>query len=132
VDLIVVLQQFFKAARAGKVYVGSSDGKAYCLNAGPYLADRLIWSYTTGAAIGSSPAVADGKVYIGSNDGRIYCFCDGSIVINDGDASTSSTSVTLTLTYADATSGVDMVRYTNNNEWGSEPWEPAATTKSWT
>jgi outer membrane protein assembly factor BamB len=56
----------------------------------------------------------------------------GSIVINDGDASTSSASVTLTLTFADATSGVDRVRYTNNDVWGSEPWETPVTSRAWT
>jgi hypothetical protein len=38
----------------------------------------------------------------------------GSIIINNGDAWTNSTSVTLTLTYNDATSGVDKVRYSND------------------
>lgn len=37
----------------------------------------------------------------------------GSIVINNGDASTSSTSVTLSLAYTDAASGVYKVRYSN-------------------
>ena len=55
----------------------------------------------------------------------------GSIIINAGASYTSSTSVTLTLTYADSGSGVEAVRYTNNLEWGSEPWETPTTTKSW-
>ena len=55
----------------------------------------------------------------------------GSIVINDGAAYASSTSVTLTLTYYDNDSGVDKVRYTNNHVWGSEPWEDPVATKSW-
>lgn len=32
----------------------------------------LLWRYTTGWAIGSSPAVANGVVYIGSNDHKVY------------------------------------------------------------
>jgi hypothetical protein len=56
----------------------------------------------------------------------------GSIIINGGDATTTSTSATLSLTYDDATSGVDKVRYTNNDVWGSEPWEDPAATKAWT
>jgi hypothetical protein len=55
----------------------------------------------------------------------------GSIVINNGDASTTSTSVTLTLTYSDATSGVYQVRYSNDgSSWSS--WESASATKAWT
>ncbi len=55
----------------------------------------------------------------------------GSIVVNAGASYTSSESVTLTLTYADNGSGVDAVRYTNNHDWGSEPWETPTATKSW-
>jgi parallel beta-helix repeat protein len=55
----------------------------------------------------------------------------GSIVINNGDASTTSTSVTLTLTSTDATSGVNQVRYSNDGPtWSS--WESASSTKAWT
>jgi len=68
------------------VYVSSLDGKLYCLDADPFddgvdegfddpdgVSYDLLWSYTTGNYIESSPAVADGKVYIGSNDKKIYC-----------------------------------------------------------
>ena len=54
----------------------------------------------------------------------------GSITINAGASYTSSTSVTLTLTYADSGSGVEAVRYTNNLEWGDELWETPTTIKS--
>ena len=33
---------------------------------------QLLWKYTTGGLIDSSPAVANGVVYIGSNDGYVY------------------------------------------------------------
>ncbi len=33
---------------------------------------RLKWSYTTGGAVGSSPAVVEGVVYVGSNDAKVY------------------------------------------------------------
>jgi hypothetical protein len=56
----------------------------------------------------------------------------GSILINGGDAYTTSTSVTLQLTYDDETSGVDKVRYTNAYEWGSEPWQNPVESMSWT
>jgi outer membrane protein assembly factor BamB len=32
----------------------------------------LLWSYTTGGGVNSSPAVANGVVYVGSGDGNVY------------------------------------------------------------
>jgi hypothetical protein len=55
----------------------------------------------------------------------------GSIIINNGESSTTSTSVTLTLTANDATSGVYQVRYSNDGTIWSD-WEGATATKSWT
>ena len=56
----------------------------------------------------------------------------GSITINGGDASTYSRTVTLSLTYADATSGVDKVRYSNDGVWNTEAWENPTASTSWT
>lgn len=56
----------------------------------------------------------------------------GSIKINNDDPYTISTSVTLTLTAADATSGVYQVRYSNDGVWDTEPWEFPSPTKTWT
>jgi hypothetical protein len=56
----------------------------------------------------------------------------GSISINNGDASTTSTAVTLSLTYSDATSGVSQVRYSNDNSWDTETWEAPAAARAWT
>jgi hypothetical protein len=56
----------------------------------------------------------------------------GSIIVNGGDASTSSTSVTLTLTANDLTSGVSQVRYSNDGFWDTENWETPALTRAWT
>ncbi len=47
----------------GVVYVGSSDDNVYALNAST---GALLWKYTTGNYVDSSPAVANGVVYIGS------------------------------------------------------------------
>jgi eukaryotic-like serine/threonine-protein kinase len=33
-----------------------------------------VWSYTTGAPVFSSPAVANGVVYVGSEDDNVYTF----------------------------------------------------------
>jgi len=56
----------------------------------------------------------------------------GSIIINNSDTYTTSTSVTLSLTATDATSGVYQVRYSNGGVWDTEPWEDFSTTKTWT
>jgi len=55
----------------------------------------------------------------------------GSIMINNGDAYTNSTSATLTLTATDAASGVYQVRFSNDGVWDTEPWEAITTTKAW-
>jgi outer membrane protein assembly factor BamB len=59
------------AVADGKVYIGSYDGKVYCLDA---RVGRLLWSYQTDDIIHSSPAVADNMVFVGSYDGNPYCF----------------------------------------------------------
>ncbi len=56
----------------------------------------------------------------------------GSISINSGAASTNSTAVTLNLTYADATTGVSQVRYSNDGVWDTELWMAPSATKAWT
>ncbi|UCD92247.1 MAG: Ig-like domain-containing protein [Methanobacteriota archaeon] len=56
----------------------------------------------------------------------------GSIVINNGDSWTSTTSVTLSLMYSDTMSGVDQVRYSDDGVWDTEPWEAYSPTKAWT
>jgi hypothetical protein len=38
----------------------------------------LRWSYTTGGAVASSPAVAGGTVYVCSNDDKVYALSAGS------------------------------------------------------
>jgi outer membrane protein assembly factor BamB len=53
----------------GTIYVGSFDHELYAVNSG----GTLKWSYTAGAALGSSPAIgSDGTVYVGGNDGKLY------------------------------------------------------------
>ncbi|TET91394.1 MAG: hypothetical protein E3J35_02975 [Methanomassiliicoccales archaeon] len=56
---------------------------------------------------------------------------DGTIIINNDDSYTNSTSVVLSLTYSDGTSGVNQVRYSNDGVWDTEPWEPPSPTKAW-
>jgi hypothetical protein len=56
----------------------------------------------------------------------------GSVTINNGGTYANSNSATLTLTAADATSGVFQVRFSNDGVWDTEPWEAPSTTKTWT
>ena len=57
----------------------------------------------------------------------------GSIKINNNDASTNTTSVTLTLTASDATSGLAQLRFSNDSlTLASAAWQPYATSPSWT
>ena len=55
----------------------------------------------------------------------------GSITIAEGSAYTNATSVTLTLSAIDATSGVSQMQFSNDGiTW--MPWEAIATSKAWT
>jgi len=58
------------AVADGKIYMGSEDGKIYCLNA---TTGEHIWNYTTGSYVFHCPTVVDDKVYIGSWDHKVYC-----------------------------------------------------------
>jgi outer membrane protein assembly factor BamB len=57
------------AVVAGVVYIPSTDGKLYAVDA---VTGRERWRFPTGARITSSPAVADGMVYVMSYDGTFY------------------------------------------------------------
>lgn len=63
------------AVSGGVVYVGSSDGYVYALDAST---GSLKWKYETGGEIYSSPAVSSGVVYAGSKDGYVYAFASAS------------------------------------------------------
>lgn len=53
----------------GFVFVGSSNGDVYALNATNGV---QIWNYTTGGGVFSSPAVVGDVVYVGSEDSNVY------------------------------------------------------------
>jgi hypothetical protein len=60
--------------------VGSDDNNIYALNA----TDGIkLWSYPTGGAVDSSPAVANGITYVGSEDGNVYALGDLSASSNN-------------------------------------------------
>jgi outer membrane protein assembly factor BamB len=56
------------AVANGVVYV-AKPSKIFALNAGT---GALLWGYTTGNFLFSSPAVANGVVYVGSSDTNVY------------------------------------------------------------
>ncbi len=55
---------------AGRIYVGSDDGKFYCLD---LATGSEKWSFTTGSLVRSSAAVSEGSVWFASFDGNVYC-----------------------------------------------------------
>ncbi len=61
------------------LYVGSSDGKVYALDA--VYGDKR-WEFDTGGKIWTSPAVKNGVLYIGNYNDKLYALSnqDGSIV----------------------------------------------------
>jgi outer membrane protein assembly factor BamB len=54
-----------------RVYVGSSDGKLYVLDAASGAKQA---EFDAGDAITASPAIAGGRLVVGSVDGHLYCF----------------------------------------------------------
>jgi outer membrane protein assembly factor BamB len=69
----------------GMIYVGSKDGNLYAVNHNERMADPLgmdfpgpepdsEWSFPTGAAVRSTPALDpnDGTIYVGSDSGRLF------------------------------------------------------------
>ena len=64
------------AYSGGRLYVGSYDGRLYCLST----KGTLLWSaagqgnFAHGGAFYATPAVAHGRVYVGSTDGKEYSF----------------------------------------------------------
>lgn len=64
------------AYAGGRLYVGSYDGRLYCLS----VSGKLLWRAAAqgtlihGGSFYSTPAVAHDRVYIGSTDGKVYSF----------------------------------------------------------
>ena len=60
------------------LYVGSSDGNLYALNA---VTGQEIWKFTTGGPVASSPTIDNGILYFLSGDSYLYAInaTDGSL-----------------------------------------------------
>lgn len=52
-----------------KVYVGSENGRLYCLDA---YSGLELWSFRTGNEVDSTPTILDDIVYFGSSDMKLY------------------------------------------------------------
>lgn len=55
----------------------------------------------------------------------------GSVVIDNSAPYANSSFVTLSLNATDLLSGIHRVRFSNDADWDTEPWEPFIPTKSW-
>jgi len=57
------------AVENGRVYIGSDDGKIYCLNLSN---GEEIWSFQTEDSVEATPCLLDGSVFAGSSDSFLY------------------------------------------------------------
>ena len=55
----------------------------------------------------------------------------GSLQINGGAPSTSSSNVTLTVSATDSLSGISQIRFSNDGSWDQASWEPYISTETW-
>jgi len=57
------------AIGAGRVFVGSDDGKVYALDLEE---GQKVWEYATEGAVEASPLLVRGTVFVGSSDSHLY------------------------------------------------------------
>jgi len=71
-----------------QIYFGADDGKVYAIKpvqAGNQITPQLQWSFTTGGAVTTTPAVGpDGTVYFGSRDHNMYAVAPGTGAVVTG------------------------------------------------
>jgi len=94
----------------------------YYLSAGMGL--KTVWVQYRDVA-GNVGTFSDTITYDGSGPG-------GSIAINGGAASTSSSAVTINMSITDTVSGLASMRFSNENTSNWSAWEPFSATKAWT
>jgi len=58
------------AVASDKIYVGSKDGKLYCLTINSSGKFEVLWTFQANGKIDSSPAVSNGVVYFATNTGE--------------------------------------------------------------
>jgi len=112
-----------------EVVVGSEDGKVYSLRGKSitlleYIktrtpVERLLWSFTTGGPVSSSPAIGDidrdgqVEVIVGSGDGKIYVLrgTDGSLIWSYNIGSPYYWTEKIVLADIDPTPGIEIITY---------------------
>ncbi len=126
------INQSSPAFAKGRLYIGSTDGNLYCLDADPSEGTDerpiddpegvnydLIWTFPTGNSILSSPAFFDGKMYFGSNDGNIYCIysCIGTEIwqFNTSGSVVSSPAIVNDFVYVGSLDGTIYCLNADNN-----------------
>ncbi len=64
------------------MYRHDLDHSGYTADSGPTTPVKLLWNFTTMAAVASSPTVANNCVFVGSKDGALYCLnsSDGDLL----------------------------------------------------
>jgi outer membrane protein assembly factor BamB len=108
----------------------------YSPGSSPTNSVKLLWTYTTMAAVVSSPAVANGCVFVGCNDGVVYCLnsSNGELVwyhYPTGSKVESSPAIDNGCVYIgssdgnvyalNASNGIKLWNYTTGNEVESSP-----------
>jgi outer membrane protein assembly factor BamB len=91
----------------GRIVVGGRDKLVHAIDAAT---GERAWTFTTGARVDSSPAVAGKRVYVGSSDGRLYALDASSgrkhWEFNAGAAITASPAIAAGRVVVGATDGV--------------------------
>ena len=59
------------AAANGVLYAGTVGGNLFAYDA---LTGDVLWSYSIGSAIESSPVIVNGMLFVGADDGHLYAF----------------------------------------------------------
>jgi outer membrane protein assembly factor BamB len=105
----------------GVVYIGSTDGNVYALNASTGL---LKWATQTDGGIESSPAVVNGVVYIGNDQGDVFALngATGLIKWGYGTGGTVASSPAVFNGTVYVGSGDDDTVYALNAANGSAEW----------
>jgi len=114
----------------GKVYVGSSDGLLYCLDAN---SGQKIWTYNTKYPLGSSPTIIDSDLYISGSNGTLYKLDTNGNYKWQWDTPAARTDFVGTPTYGQGLiflgSGAgDQYSYAINASTGSQVWRSNAST----
>ena len=120
--------------RSGAVYVGCDDGKLYALkDLGRSV--KLLWTYSTGGAIKTSPALRNGIIYFGSDDGYVYALLEnGDLLwrVRTGGSVSSSPAFLGDVLYVGSSDGklyaVESRCYTYRLLWSYDASSPITTT----